>query len=47
MDLVVRHDGRLSVTDAATVQAMVRSRDRTVLSFDSDFDSIAGLTRVH
>ena len=41
------HDGRLSVPDCATVEAMVRSDDRSILSFDSDFDSIRGLERVH
>lgn len=40
-------DGALSVTDCATVEAMVSASDRQVLSFDSDFDRIKGLTRIH
>ncbi len=40
-------DGALSVTDCATVEAMVNASDRQLLSFDSDFDRIKGLTRIH
>ncbi len=40
-------DGALSVTDCALVEAMVRIGDRQVLSFDSDFDRVKGLTRIH
>lgn len=47
MDLVVSRDGRLSVADAATIQAMIRERDRVILSFDSDFDSFPGISRLH
>jgi hypothetical protein len=47
MERHLGHDGRLSVTDCATVEAMVRANDRTILSFDSDFDLIKGLNRIH
>lgn len=47
IDFLVSRDGRLSVADAATVQAMIRDGDDTVLSFDSDFDKISGIVRVH
>jgi len=47
MDRHLKHDGRLSVPDCATVEEMVRLNDRRILSFDSDFDSIKGLERVH
>lgn len=47
MDLVVAHDGRLSVTDSATIEAMTRDGERSVLSFDSDFDKVPGVNRVH
>lgn len=40
-------DGALSVTDCATIEAMVRASDREILSFDSDFDRVKGLTRIH
>lgn len=47
LELHLARDGRLSVTDCATVQAMARDRERTVLSFDSDFDALPGITRLH
>lgn len=47
MDLVVAHDGRLSVTDSATVEAMVRDGEHDILSFDSDFDAVPGIARTH
>lgn len=42
-----RHDGRLSTSDCLTVAAMVAARDSQVLSFDSDFDLIRGIERLH
>ncbi len=47
MDLHLARDGHLSLADCATIQAMVRSREKSILSFDSDFDSLPGITRVH
>jgi predicted nucleic acid-binding protein len=43
----LRHDGALSVPDCVTVEAMVRTKDRTIMSFDSDFDRVKGIERVH
>jgi len=47
MERHLTYDGRLSVTDCATVEAMVRLRDRTLVSFDSGFDTVKGLGRIH
>lgn len=47
MDLVVSRDGDLSVADAATIQAMIREEEKTILSFDSDFDTVPGIVRLH
>jgi len=47
MERHLRHDGQLSVVDCATVEAMIRSKDRNIVSFDSDFDLVRGLTRLH
>jgi predicted nucleic acid-binding protein len=47
MNRHLSHDGSLSVADCATVEAMVQRGQRSVLSFDSDFDTIKGITRVH
>ena len=47
MERHLGYDGRLSVADCATVEAMVRANDRAILSFDSDFDMVKGLDRIH
>lgn len=41
-----KFDGRLSVSDCLTVAKMVESNDRTVISFDSDFDKVRGISRI-
>ncbi len=46
MDRHLTHDGRLSVADCAMVEAMIRSGDRRIVSFDRDFDAVRGLSRV-
>ena len=47
MDRHLSFDGRLSVADCATVEAMTQLDDSSILSFDSDFDRVKGLTRIH
>jgi uncharacterized protein len=42
-----RFDGALSLSDCATIATMVRESDRELASFDSDFDRVAGITRLH
>lgn len=42
-----RYDGRLSTSDCLTVAAMVSAKDSKVLSFDSDFDLVRGMERLH
>lgn len=46
MDRHLTHNGRLSVADCAMVEAMIRSGDRQIVSFDRDFDAVRGLSRV-
>ncbi len=47
MQVFLRFDGTLSVSDAVSVFIMKkRSIDRTC-SFDSDFDKVEGIVRVH
>lgn len=47
MDFHLTYDGKLSLADCATVQAMILAGDATILSFDSDFDSVRGISRLH
>jgi predicted nucleic acid-binding protein len=42
-----RFDGTLSLADCATVAAMAQKTDRSLVSFDSDFDKVPGITRLH
>lgn len=39
-------NGKLSVADCASIVCMERRRIRAILSFDSDFDRVNGLTRL-
>lgn len=41
------HDARLSVSDAVSVEVMVRRGIARIASFDSDFDRIRGIERIH
>jgi predicted nucleic acid-binding protein len=41
-----RFDGSLSLADCATIAAMVREEDTELVSFDSDFDKVAGISRI-
>jgi len=43
----LRYDGRLSVTDCMTLAIMDRRRTRDIVSFDSDFDRVRGIRRIH
>lgn len=43
----VKYDGRLSTSDCLTIAAMVRGSETQVLSFDTDFDKVKGIHRVH
>ena len=43
----LRYDGRLSVPDCVTVEVMSRRGIPRLLSFDSDFDRVRGVDRVH
>jgi predicted nucleic acid-binding protein len=42
-----RFDGTLSLADCATVAAMTQASESDIVSFDSDFDKVTGLNRLH
>lgn len=42
-----RYGGKLSFADAVSVRIMQDSKVRRIASFDSDFDDVEGVTRVH
>jgi hypothetical protein len=41
-----RFDGLLSLADCATIATMVREEDTELVSFDSDFDKVVGISRI-
>lgn len=47
MSVFLQYDGTLSVSDAVSVFIMKRKRIDRILSFDSDFDKVEGIIRVH
>lgn len=47
MALHLQFDGTLSVADCGSVAVMSREGIREILSFDSDFDKVRGIERVH
>jgi uncharacterized protein len=47
MSVFLRYDGTLSVSDAVSVFIMGRKNIDRILSFDSDFDKVSGIVRIH
>ena len=46
MEVFLRYDGTLSVSDAVSVAVMEMKKINRILSFDSDFDKVDGIVRV-
>ncbi|MCK9631811.1 MAG: PIN domain-containing protein [Methanoregula sp.] len=47
MQVFLRFDGTLSVSDAVSVFIMKKRNIDRICSFDSDFDKVEGIVRVH
>jgi hypothetical protein len=47
MSVFLHYDGTLSVSDAVSVFIMERENIDRILSFDSDFDKVEGIVRIH
>ena len=47
MALHLQYDGTLSVADCASVALMSRDGIGEIVSFDSDFDKVRGIRRIH
>ncbi len=47
MVLHLQYDGTLSVADCASVALMSRKGIGEIVSFDSDFDKVRGIRRIH
>ena len=47
MSVFLRYDRTLSVSDAVAVFIMDKKNTGRILSFDSDFDKVEGILRIH
>jgi predicted nucleic acid-binding protein len=47
IDTFLKYDGSISLADAASVEIMKKHRINKILSFDSDFDKINEIERIH
>ena len=43
----LKYDGTLSVSDAVSVFIMKKKEIERIISFDSDFDKVQGIMRIH
>ena len=47
MEIVLKYDGTLSLADAASVAIMDNMKINEIVSFDSDFDKVDFINRIH
>jgi predicted nucleic acid-binding protein len=47
MSVFVQYDGTISLSDAVSVHIMRTQQIDTIVSFDSDFDKVEGIRRLH
>ena len=47
MEIVLKYDGTLSLADAASVAIMDNMKIGEIISFDSDFDKVDFIRRIH
>ena len=47
MDTFLKYDGSISLADASSIEIMKKHRVKRIISFDSDFDKIHEINRMH
>jgi len=47
MDTFLTYDGSISLADASSIEIMKKHGVKKIISFDSDFDKIHGIDRIH
>ncbi len=47
MDTFVKYDGSISLADASSIEIMKKHEVKKIISFDSDFDKIQEIDRIH
>ena len=43
----LKHNGKISIPDAISIVLMMKNDIKEIISFDSDFDKVSGISRVH
>ena len=47
MDIFLKYDGLISLADASSIEIMKKHGVKKIISFDSDFDKINEIDRIH
>lgn len=47
MEQFVKYDGSLSFFDSMYIYLMKKEKIKEIVSFDSDFDKVKGIRRIH
>jgi predicted nucleic acid-binding protein len=47
MDTFLKYDGSISLADASSIEIMRKHRVKKIISFDSDFDKMHEIDRMH
>lgn len=47
MNFFLKYDGVLSFADSVSLELMKQDKIDTIVSFDSDFDKVNGISRIH
>lgn len=47
MDTLLKYDGSISLADASSIEIMKKHGIKKIISFDSDFDKIQEIDRIH
>ncbi len=47
MDTFLKYDGTISLTDSSSIEIMKKYHVKKIISFDSDFDKVQEIVRIH
>lgn len=47
IQIYIKYDGRLSLADSVSVRIMYDNKIKKIASFDTDFDGLENVTRIH
>jgi predicted nucleic acid-binding protein len=47
MEIFLKYGGKLSVADSVSIAIMKRRGIKKIISFDSDFDRVKGISRIY